>query len=305
MAQRWIVVIIGLLVLAGVAAGSWWLWPASPAPKPVSQEIRQVGTMLAVEIAESSGLVESRIRPGVYWTHNDHGSRSALFAITRNGDSVNRFLLDVPNNDMEDIAMDEEGRLYLGDIGDNDRERDLYYVYRFSEPDPRGPSAKVPLASERRWQLRCPKESLNFEALFVWKGFGYLIAKNSKQQQAGLYRFPLDAPDEPRKLEGLGKLGIREPVTAADIRRDGRLLAVLTYAGVYVYRIDGEIDRVRTAEPLFVPIRGQRIEACCFTTGGILITAETREIFFCPVTAYARLAEDAAPVTQPTTRRRK
>jgi hypothetical protein len=300
MTKRLIILVLApLIALSGGLAAWYWFWPRDPAARPdTSPQVRQVGTMLAVEISESSGIVESRRRPGVYWTHNDHGSRAALFAIQRNGDSINRFLIDVPNNDWEDIAFDEQGRLYIGDIGDNERERMVFYVYRLPEPDPRGPSAKDPLPVERRWQLRCPKEPLNFEAMFVWQGYGYLINKTNKQHPAGLYRFPLDAPDELIALEYLGHLSIRDQVTAADIRPDGKLLAVLTYAGLYVYRIDGDLDRARRVPPTFIPIRGHRIEACCFTTGGILITAETREVYFCAATAYAPLLEDTAPATR-------
>ncbi|MGA2496591.1 MAG: hypothetical protein ABSH20_02550 [Tepidisphaeraceae bacterium] len=307
MVRRLVVLASGLFAAAIAAGAVYWFWPRNAENRPeTSPAVKQVGTMRAAEITESSGVVESRKRPGIYWTHNDHGNRPAIFAIQRNGDCVNRFLIDAPNNDWEDIALDERGRLYIGDIGDNEHTRPLLYVYRLPEPDPRAPSTKVPLPIERRWQLRCPSDPLNCEALFIWQGYGYLISKLNKQHPAGLYRFPLDAPDEPLTLEHLGHLSIRDQVTAADIRNDGKLLAVLTYAGLYVYRIDGDVDHARKLQPMFIPIRGHKIEGCCFTTGGVFITSETREVYFCEATAYAALLEEPkmagkAP-TRPTTR---
>ncbi len=303
MVRRWVTLALGLLVVASAAGAVYWFWPRDAEIRPeTSPKVKQVGIMRATEIAESSGVVESRKRPGIYWTHNDHGSRPAIFAIGRNGDCVNRFLIDAPNHDWEDIALDEQGRLYIGDIGDNEHTRSMLYVYRLPEPDARGASAKDPLPIERRWQLQCPKEPLNFEALVIWQGHGYLISKMNKQHPAGLYRFPLDAPDAPVTLEHLGHLSVRDQVTAADIRSDGKLLAVLTYAGLYVYRIDGEVDRARKVQPVFIPIRGHRIEGCCFTTGGVFITSETREVYFCEATAYAPLLEEPKAVPKVTTR---
>ena len=307
MSGRRVALALGLLVAVAAAGVGYWFWPRHMETRPeTSPSVKQVGIMRATEITESSGVVESRKRPGIYWTHNDHGSRPAIFAVGRNGDCINRFLIDAPNHDWEDIAFDEQGRLYIGDIGDNEHKRPLLYVYRLPEPDPRGPSVKDPLPIERRWQLRCPTDPLNCEALFIWQGYGYLISKMHKQHPAGLYRFSLDAPDEPATLEHLGHLSIRDQVTAADIRGDGKLLAVLTYAGLYVYRIDGDVDRARKLQPVFIPIRGHRIEGCCFTVGGVLITAETREVYFCEATAYASLLDEpksvAKAITRPTTR---
>jgi hypothetical protein len=300
MRMRYWVTLGTIIFLAGGGAVAWTFLRDEEGVSGrlvLTEHVRQVGTILSPAITESSGVLESRLRPGVFWTHNDHGSPPVLHAIHRNGASVNRFPIAAPNHDWEDIAFDEEGNLYIGDIGDNYRRRPLLYVYRLPEPDPKAPAPSTPLPIQRRWQLRCPNERLNCEALVIWKGYGYLISKLTKQHPAGLYRFPLDAPDEPITLEHMGHLAILNQVTGADISQDGKLLAVLTYAGLYVYRIDGVVDRARKAQPIYIPIRGRRIEGCCFTTGGILITAETRDIFFCQAVAYRPLLDE--PTTRP------
>ena len=70
-------------------------------------------------VPEASGIVKSRRHPGIFWVHNDSGNPPLLFAIRADGQIVRQFRLDVPNIDWEDIAIDDQGHLYVGDIGNN------------------------------------------------------------------------------------------------------------------------------------------------------------------------------------------
>src|SRR3954463_4778166 len=81
-------------------------------------------------LPEASGIVKSRRHPGIYWVHNDSGNSPSLYAIRRDGTIVREFRLSVPNVDWEDIAVDDEGHLYLGDIGNNGGLLGLRAVYR-------------------------------------------------------------------------------------------------------------------------------------------------------------------------------
>src|SRR5262249_42704530 len=68
---------------------------------------------------EASGIVKSRRHSGIFWVHNDSGNAPLLFAVRADGRVVRRFRLAIPNLDWEDIATDDHGHLYLGDIGNN------------------------------------------------------------------------------------------------------------------------------------------------------------------------------------------
>ena len=88
---------------------------ADPAP------LEPLGRFDARAIPEASGIVKSRRHPGIFWVHNDSGNAPLLFAVRSDGRIVRRFRLGVPNLDWEDIAIDDQGHLYLGDIGNNAR----------------------------------------------------------------------------------------------------------------------------------------------------------------------------------------
>ncbi|MCK4678885.1 MAG: lamin tail domain-containing protein [Bacteroidales bacterium] len=107
---------------------------------PVFVERIDMGEVECFELTEASGIVESRQNPHVLWSHNDRNHHNRLFAMNKRGKHLGAFWIDgIQNRDWEDIAIGpgpEEGKnyIYIGDIGDNNSEYDLKYIYRIAEP---------------------------------------------------------------------------------------------------------------------------------------------------------------------------
>ena len=248
--------------------------------KEMAPGVLQVGRITHQHITESSGLVASREYPGVFWTHNDGGGfkKQVLYAITREGKFVGEFrVTGALLHDWEDIAIDGERHLFVGDLGNNNALRKELAVYELAEPDPKASHTSVKVS--RGWQLRFPQAPFDCESLFVWRGYGYVISKVFNDQRAEIYRFPLTAQKEPSVLELVIRLKIDSPVTGANISADGKLLGVVSKAGAYVYRIDGEVSRAARQKPFQAKFSHQHIEGCCFVPDGLLATAESREIY--------------------------
>jgi len=250
----------------------------------VSQElppgVHRIGTIEDPRITESSGVVASRKYPGVFWTHNDGSKPNSylLFAMTREGKSLCTFhLTGTLIHDWEDIAIDGQGHLYVGDIGNNDARRFTLAVHEIDEPNPKLSGATVPV--KRSWKLQFPKAPFDCESLFIWEGYGYVISKVFNDQKADIYRFPLKDTTETLTLEKVVQLKIESPVTGADISADGSLLALVAKSGAYVYRVNGEIHKAGKAKFVHTRFKHEHVEACCFVPEGLLATAETREIF--------------------------
>ena len=104
--------------------------PAAPGP------LQRLGRLDHPPIREASGIVASRRHPGVFWVHNDSGNAAALFAVKRDGTLVREYAVRAPNLDWEDIATDDDGHLYIGDIGNNGKRLRIRAIYRLDEPDP-------------------------------------------------------------------------------------------------------------------------------------------------------------------------
>ena len=236
--------------------------PASP---PAKQSWRIVGKLEHKSIAECSGIVASRKHAGVFWVHNDSGNPATLYAVKQDGALVGEFAVGATNDDWEDIATDDDGHLYIGDIGNNAGRRKQLVVYRLDEPDPTTSKDVTRLKVTRQWTLTFPAAPFDCEALFVHAGHGYVISKIYFGAQAGIYRFPLDETKEPVTLEKIASVPVRTPVTAADISPDGKRLAVLSVAGLNVFDIDGDVTNVSKATVSFTPYVHATMEACTFT----------------------------------------
>jgi hypothetical protein len=248
--------------------------------KEVAPGVLQIGRINHPRITESSGIVASRQYPGVFWTHNDGGGfkKQILYGIKREGKFVAEFRVGgVLLHDWEDIAIDSEGHLFVGDIGNNNGLRKQLAVYEIDEPDPK--SSRTAVEVKRGWQLRFPQAPFDCESLFVWQHYGYLISKVFDNQRAEIYRFPLSEQKEPVVLELVVRLKIDSPVTGADISADGDLLGLVTKSGAFVYQIKGDVARAARKKPWQTKFSHQHIEACCFVPEGLLATAESREIY--------------------------
>ncbi len=265
-------------VLGGATSSGFAAPPSAEAAREVAPGVLQIGTIEDKRIRESSGMVASRTHPGVFWTHNDKGNKNRLFAISRAGRSIATVQVEGPPIlDWEDIAIDDQERLYIADTGNNDGDRVQVAVHRIAEPDPQGPAKRVTI--DFTWQLKYPNRPFDCESLFIWKDAGYLISKVTKDRTAELFRFPISNQTGPITLEPVGRLPITSPVTGADISARGDLLGVVCKSGAYAFRINGNVAEAARVEPWRTYFKGYQVEACCFLPEGLLATAESGEVF--------------------------
>jgi hypothetical protein len=166
------------LLLASLLAASLIAGNAAEPGQEIAPGVRLVGRISDPRIKESSGVVASRRYTNVYWTHNDGGGpkKQVLYAIDREGDMRASFpVIGVTLHDWEDIAVDDAGHLFIGDIGNNDAKRDTLAVYEIDEPNPQAAAGSI--SPKRAWNLRFPQAPFDCESLFVWKEHGYVISK--------------------------------------------------------------------------------------------------------------------------------
>jgi hypothetical protein len=195
------------------------------------------------ELTEVSGLAASRRHPDVLWAHNDSGGGADVFAVGLDGSDRGRFELQGAEAvDWEDMALGPAPGggadvLYLGDIGDNRARRDHVVVYRVAEPAPGPPG--VPLAGVEALALDYPDGPRDAEALLADPRTGDLfVVDKVLLGPATAYRLPATAtPGGRSTLERAGPVAVPpgEIVTGADISADGSVVAVRTYAAVFLW----------------------------------------------------------------------
>jgi hypothetical protein len=167
---------------------------------------------------------------GVLWTHNDSGDRPRVFALRPDGTLLGNVTVSGAQAiDWEDIARRGD-RLYLGDIGDNDRERDGIVVYRVPVPPP-GASAT---ATAQALRLRYPDGPHDAETLLVDPRTGALaIVTKEVTGESGVYVTGRPSASTVTTLRHAATLhlGLGGLATGGGVSADGRVIAVRTYTG--------------------------------------------------------------------------
>ena len=256
-------------------------------PRPAGDSpAAQVGWLKHAAIRESSGIAASRTNPGVYWTHNDKGNAPTLYAIAEDGTLLGEYPVAAANDDWEDVAADDGGNLYVGNIGNNKAKRDWLEVHRLPEPRvAAGPEAAAgpgpSLSPTKTWRLKFPGRPFDCESLVVHGAHAYVVSKLFNGEPASLYRFALDGPAE-AVLEKVADLPVRSAVTAADLSPQGRLLAVLAGDGLHLITVDEGLRPAAGLPPQVIPVPAGKLEGVCFTRNGLLLTAESREVYRLP-----------------------
>jgi len=269
------ILLVAALLIASLTAGN-----AAEQGQDVAPGVRLLARINDPRIVESSGVVASRRYTDVLWTHNDGGGpkKQVLYAIDRKGNTRASFsVINVTLHDWEDIAIDDAGHLYIGDIGNNNAKRNTLTIYEIDEPNPQAETGSV--SPKRTWKLKFPGAPFDCESLFVWKDQGYVVSKVFEKARAQIFRFPLKETNQPLTLELVATTKIKSPVTGADISADGTLLGLVAKNGAYVFRIDGDVTRVIKANQHHTKLKNEHIEGCCFVPEGLLATSERRMIF--------------------------
>jgi hypothetical protein len=245
-------------------------------------------------IAESSGYQASRQHEGVFWTLNDSGNPAALYAVRADGELIGEIAVTgVENYDWEALAADRDGNLWIGEIGNNSRQREDLELYVVAEPNP---YEDTEVEVTARYPYRYPAENVDAEGLFLAGGVPYIVSKEANR--AVLYRFPELREGEQVVLETVGELPFARLVTGADISADITRLVVCSCEEFWVYEIlraatrttgDASYDlRPFTRATPIALANAFGPEAVAFDGNDIVLSSESRNVYHIPEWWYER-----------------
>ncbi|MGQ0520911.1 MAG: hypothetical protein ACT4PX_07165 [Actinomycetota bacterium] len=267
--------------------------PASSAPTTAAEGFgppELLGQVDDPAVAESSGLAASRRNPGLLWTHNDSGDEPRIYCLTAGGARCGTWdVTGASARDWEDMAAGPgpvagTSYLYLGDIGDNNRNQPQVVVYRVAEPAAPAPApapGRAATAPAERIVLRYEDGPHDAEALLVHPTTGDLYVVTKAVSGAAVYKAAAGT-GVLRRIAGFG-LGIGELVTGGDIAPDGRRVAICTYYQAYELTLpagagfDDVWDQDR--RPLALAARAQGEAIAYRLDGRALLTTSERSPF--------------------------
>jgi hypothetical protein len=261
MLRRSLATLAGAVLLAAAGAAV----PAAPA---AAEEGDGSFTLTDPRITESSGLAASRRHPGIYWTHNDSEDGSRVFAVDgRTGRTVATVTLSGVGRarDVEAVSVGPDGRVYVGDIGDNfDGGWDHVWIYAFPEPE----RLRDATVRATQYTVRYEGGARDAESLAVHPRTGRVYIVDKRKGGDGRL---LAGPE---RLSPTG-VNVFRPVAGVDVwatdaafSPDGSQLAVRGYLDGVLLDWNGGRPKVR--ERLSPPFQGQG-ESLTYSADGRLL----------------------------------
>lgn len=218
--------------------------PGPDAPAPTPSPAFTIGDS---RIKESSGLTRDTGN-NLYWTVNDSGDTGVIYAIGPDGKTKGTLEYAAKPVDVEAVLM-VGNRLYVGDIGDNQRKRDKITVYYFDSPAPNDNRS----GSYRSYDFVYPDGPHDAEAMLVDKQGRLLFV--TKEAEGDVYAAPrqlrTDAPNTLTRVAQGPSF-----VTDGAVLPDGRLV-LRSYVAVEV--LSPEIYSTVARAPLPFQPQGESI----------------------------------------------
>lgn len=260
-----------------------------PSMKPI--KLIPTGRLGSGARKEVSGIVASRRQPDLFWTIGDAGNAPRIYPIHRNGklywgDRSKRgkgLKLDgAVNRDWEDIAIDSDGHVIVGDIGNNEGGYDEFVLYYIEEQEPQvdrvTPTKKLRFRYPAVEELGRTSREVRHDAesLFTIGNTVYVATKHETGRFTELYRLDEHDPENINTLTYVERFDLRDPAVAADASTDGRRLVIATGKSLWLFHIE-DSERPLSGPVYWLPFKAPQVESVCFADEKTLLLADEQK----------------------------
>ena len=170
--------------------------------------------------------VELDLNSKLVWVIEDAGNSNTLFGLDENGNIIKTITIrNVKNKDWEDLTSDEQGNIYIGDFGNNNKKRKKFWIYKINHTDL---SKTTAIAETIEFKLPKGQDSKDFESFFLFNNFFYIFSKETKQF------ITLKVPNaigehQAVVLSEYNLAGKNNKITSADISKNGTTVVLLNH----------------------------------------------------------------------------
>lgn len=211
---------------------------------PLKVTLKEVGKLPKI-LKEASGLE----RTGKYfWSHNDDGI-PALYCIDSVGNLKRAVQLNISNKGWEDLALDDQGNMFIGGFGNNKNDKKDLKIYRIPNPEtitqyPVNPDIiRYKYADQKAWPPDNTNKNFDMDAMMSLNNKLYLFSKNRTNPFNGyskVYELTPDPGDQVAQVidsifVGDGPM-MNNWITSADMSPDKKTLALLFHDRVWLIR---------------------------------------------------------------------
>jgi hypothetical protein len=178
---------------------------------------------LPINLKEISAA-ETLPNSDLIWVIEDKGNKNNIYGINARGKIIKDIdVSNASNIDWEDLTSDRLGNLYIGDFGNNSKNRDDFTIYKVA-------NLQDDNATAEQINFTLPKDmkSEDFEGFFIMNGYFYIFSKENKTSK--LIKVPNQIGKHTAKLVSYFNLdGKHHKITSADISDDGKTIVLLKH----------------------------------------------------------------------------
>ena len=151
------------------------------------------------------------------WVIEDAGNKNRLYGLNTKGKIVKEIkITNAQNNDWEDLASDSLGNIYIGDFGNNNKNRKVFTILKVEQPEK---AAKEITPEYINFTLTKNVKSQDFEAFFLMQETFYIFSKNNKKGK--LFKVPNSiGTHEAIFITNFNLKGKNNAITSADYYQD-------------------------------------------------------------------------------------
>jgi hypothetical protein len=236
---------------------------------------------LSAELKEISGL--EKFNDSILIAINDSGNSPLIFFIDLKGEIIKKtFVSNALNIDWEDLTIDDEGNLYIADVGNNDHLRKDLCIFKLNAHQAFNSDS---IRAEKIYFTYTDQldvsQSHDCEAVFWFEDSLHLLTKiTTKPKKDYWYNGTLDymlsinpgmhsVKSKTHYWTG-GDNGLKHQVTACDNLNN--VIAILTYGFIYFYKIGS--PRIVEREPIEFKRLTQKESLVYFSSTKIFVAAE-------------------------------
>jgi hypothetical protein len=204
-------------------------------------------------LEEVSGIQYDEKRDA-FWMLNDSGNKPSVYLVNELGVILRELKIKATNTDWEDLTMDAEGNLYIGDFGNNANNRKDLHILKIKKEDLES-NQKVEVQEiyfsfpeQKKFPPKKKKRYYDVEAFFEWQGNFYIFTKSRVKNKIGrtfLYKLHNIQDYKPAKKYGVFDAQLIADfttcpekncwITSADISIDGKKVVLSNHKSAWIF----------------------------------------------------------------------
>lgn len=204
------------------------------------------------------------------WVIEDKGNKNNIYGIDTKGKLIKDIdISNASNIDWEDLTSDPLGNLYIGDFGNNSKNRDDFTIYKVDNLE-----GDTTIAEKINFTLPKDMKSEDFEGFFLMNGYFYIFSKENKTSK--LIKVPNGVGKHTAELVSDFNLdGKHHKITSADISKDGKTIVLLNHDKLWkITNFKGDDFFKGTIEEIKFDHNSQKEGICFVNNSTVYITDE-------------------------------